>query len=288
MQKTSFHAKPRKARAVVQVATPIYTGQVVHQYLSSYQSSFVDCMRQDIVLAPEFAVGFSLVQYARTWLMKCFMDEPRYTHMMWIDSDLGWDPNAIAKLVNADKDIVGGSYTTKDPTKPMYPFVACGPEDEKTHLQEVSAMPGGFLLMSRKAVEALWFSGDVFTMEHAGEEHIVRHVTDTELVTMDDQGVTKRKLLGEDYVMQVRLRALGFKMYLQTDIEFVHIGPHEWRGNVSKAYAQEKAAGMKTMWHEDAWNKNPRTSFDPRPANILTVPEDEVPHPGLLKTVVSE
>lgn len=290
MQKTAWSnakAPARKARAVVQVATPVYTGQMVHQYVSSYQASFVDCMRKDIVLAPEFAVGFSLVQYARTWLLKCFMQEPRYTHMMWVDSDLGWDPNAIAKLVESDKDIVGGSYTTKDPTKPMYPFVACGPVEEATSLQEVSAMPGGFLLMSRKAVEALWNSGEEFYMEHGGEEHLVRHVTDTELVTVDDKGTMKRRLLGEDYVMQVRLRALGFKMFLRTDIEFVHVGPNEWRANVAKAYAYEQKEGLKTMWHPDAWDKKPRVAFDPKPEKILSVPEHAVPTPALFNTVAS-
>lgn len=274
-------AQPRKARAVVMVGTPTYSGQLVHQYLTSYIQSFTDCIRGEILLAPEFPVNFSLVQYARNWLVYQFLKNPEFTHLMWIDSDLGWQHNAIRRLVESGKDIIGGSYTTKHPTKPIYPFVACGPVDE-AGMQEVSSLPGGFLLMSRAAVQALWDNSPEMIMEHGGEDHAVRHVCDLELVTSDENGNHVRRLLGEDYVMQVKLRSLGFQMYLQTDIDFVHVGQREFLGNVAKAYEAEKAAGLKTMWHESAWEKNPRLDFDPRPDLVLSVPENEIPTPHTL------
>lgn len=281
--------QPRKAKAVVFVATPVYDGKLAHQYLSSYMQSFTDCMRGDIVIAPEFAVAFSLVQYARNWLIYQFLQEPLFTHLMWIDSDLGWQPDAIRRLVQSGKDVIGGSYTTKSPTKPIYPFVACGPVDEKTGIQEVSSLPGGFLLMSRKAVQALADASEPMVMEHNNQDHTVKHCCDLEMVTNDEQGKVVRRLLGEDYVMQVRLRALGFKLHLLTDIEFAHVGMREWPGNVAKAYAAEKAAGLHTMWHSDAWDKNPRMKTDrdeTRP--VLMVPEHEVPTPHTLDHLTNE
>jgi hypothetical protein len=263
------------------VGTPTYSGQLAHQYLTSYMQSFTDCIRREIVLAPEFAVNFSLMQYARDWIVYLFLQQPEFTHLMWVDSDLGWQATAIRRLVESGKDVIGGSYTTKSPTKPIYPFVACGPVDE-SGMQEVTSLPGGFLLMSRRAVQALWDASPEMVMEHGGEDHTVRHVCDLELITTDEKGNHVRRLLGEDYVMQVRLRSLGFPMYLQTDIDFVHVGMREFLGNVAKAYEAEKAADLKTMWHESAWEKNPRTEFDPRPPLILSVPENEVPTPHTL------
>lgn len=263
------------------VGTPTYSGQLAHQYLSAYVSSFTDCLRGDILLAPEFAVGFSLVQYARNWIVYQFLKNPEFTHLLWVDSDLGWQTTAIRRLVESGKDVIGGSYTTKSPTKPIYPFVAVGPVDENG-MQEVSSLPGGFLLMSRRSVQALWDASPEMVMEHGGEDHVVRHICDLELVTTDVNGNHVRRLLGEDYVMQVRLRSLGFQMYLQTNIDFVHVGMHEFLGNVEKAYEHEKSLGLKTMWHESAWEKSPRVAFDPRPDVVLSVPENEVPTPQTL------
>lgn len=276
------HARPgqaRKAKAVVMVATPTYDGKLNHQYLEAYMASFTDCLRRDIVLAPEFAVGFSLVQYARDYLIYRFLESPEFTHLLWIDSDLGWQTSAIARLVESGKEIIGGSYTTKSPTKSIYPFVAVGPEVDG--LQEVSALPGGFILMSRKAVQALWDASPQIVMEHGGKDLIMRHVCDLELYTTDENGTTVQRLMGEDYVMQAKLRSLGFKMYLLTDIDFVHVGLSEWPGNVAKAYEFEKKAGLETMWHESTWEKTPRV-FEPRPEKVLNVPENEVPTPHTL------
>lgn len=282
---------PVPLRAAVMVATPCYTHMIAHQFVFSYQQSFTDCMRNGIVLAPEFAVGFSLVQYARNWLVKRFLEEPQFTHLMWVDGDLGWDHTAIRRMIFADKDVIGAAYTTKSPTKPTYPFVACGPVEDG--IQEAASLPGGFLLMKRAAVQALWDASEEYLLEHGGQDFVVRNVCDTEMVTMDEKGVPTRRLLGEDYVMQVKLRALGFKLWLMTDVDFVHVGMHEWGANVAKAYKAEQEAGLKTMWHPNAWAKPEqlRTKFEPdetRP--VLCVPEQEVPTPNTLdlQKIVSE
>lgn len=285
----------RKTNAIILVCIPTYSGDVCFQCMASYTQAFIDCMKHDIILAPEFVVGFTLVQYARTWAVKQFMDNPLATHLLWLDSDLGFDYTAIRRLYETGKDVVGGSYTTKSLTKSIYPFVACGPVDEKTGLQEVTSMPGGFILMSRKAVEDLWYSSPEFTMEHGGHDHKVRHVCEMELVVMHTKdGEVESRLLGEDYIMQCRLRQLGYPLYLLTDIEFDHIGRRPWHGNVSKAYEWEKSQGLKTMWHPSAWaqanNKEILVTDNKKVLGLekeddirgVMVSSDEVPRPDLL------
>lgn len=268
---------PRKAKACVMVATPVYDGKLVHQYLQSYLQSFTDCMRHDIVITPEFAVGFSLVQYARNWLMYCFLRETRFTHLLWIDSDLGWEPTAIRRLIETGKELVGGCYTTKHPTKPVLPFVACGPVED--NLQEVSALPGGFLLMSRAVVQALWDNAEEVYMEHGGATHVIRHICDLEMSTVTKDGQFQRRAVGEDYVMQTRARALGFKMFLLTDIDMSHVGMYEFPANVAKAYAYEKDNDIKSMWHEENWRADPYKPAPDESRPVLVVPEREIPTP---------
>jgi hypothetical protein len=54
-----------------------------------------------------------LVSRARNNLVARAMNNPKTTHIMFIDSDISWDPMEIIKLMLADKQLVGGIYPLK-------------------------------------------------------------------------------------------------------------------------------------------------------------------------------
>jgi hypothetical protein len=65
----------------------------------------------DIVI--EFCRNDSLVSRARNNLVAKAMNDPRMTHMLFIDADITWDPADVLKLLIADKSLVGGVYPIK-------------------------------------------------------------------------------------------------------------------------------------------------------------------------------
>ena len=45
--------------------------------------------------------------------MKSFLDNPTATHLMFIDADIGFEPEAVARLLAFDQDVVAGMYPIK-------------------------------------------------------------------------------------------------------------------------------------------------------------------------------
>src|SRR5262245_12200380 len=100
-------------RARVLIATPCYDCNTHYRYTESVAAAWVYCLFNRIEVTLKIAPRFTLVQYARNYCAALFLRDPKLTHIMWIDSDLGFDPRAIVKLVDRDKDMVGGVYPVK-------------------------------------------------------------------------------------------------------------------------------------------------------------------------------
>lgn len=229
-------------RANVLVATPAYTGEVNYRYTESLMAATVYCLFHKVQLELKIAARMTLLEYARAYLAAKFL-QGDYTHIMWIDADVGFDPRAIVNLVNHKKDIVGGVYPVK--SIPMwFPYEPIGDPDN-TGLQRAKSLPGGFLLVSRKAMQAVADSVPMFRIDHQSET-----ITAPNIYQMEhrDSG-----LLGEDVMFCERARKLGFDLWVDTNIDFVHVGMFEWGGNLAKRLAQEKVSeGVKAVLQSSA------------------------------------
>jgi hypothetical protein len=60
-----------------------------------------------------FRHGDSLVTRARNDCVAYFLSYPQFTHLFWIDADIGYSPEAALRLLRADRDVVAGVYPLK-------------------------------------------------------------------------------------------------------------------------------------------------------------------------------
>lgn len=217
----------------IMTATPSYTTSVVTDYAGSLALASAHCILRGVWIEPRFATGFSIVEYARNWLVGVFL-KSKATHLFWIDSDLFFPPEAIHKLFARDLDVVAGVYTTKHETKPTFPYTALGPV--KDGLQLAEKVPGGFLCMKRHVVEKVVESCEWHEIEMGGETHLCPRFFDLVL-----EG---HKLYGEDFIACERIRRAGFKIYVETDLNFIHFGLRGWKGNLSSTLEHEAATGF--------------------------------------------
>ena len=98
---------------LIYLATPAYGGLVT----TSYMLSIVRL----IGAAPE--LGFdttlnllgkdSLVTRSRNTLVAHFLSIADATHMMFIDADIGFAPEQVARMLALDEDVVAGMYPLK-------------------------------------------------------------------------------------------------------------------------------------------------------------------------------
>ena len=95
------------------IATPCHGSSVFINYLLSAIRFQESCLAAG--LRPEFFFGHgdSLVTRARNDCVAYFLSNPQFTHLFWIDSDIGYSPEAAFRLLLADRDVVAGVYPLK-------------------------------------------------------------------------------------------------------------------------------------------------------------------------------
>jgi len=77
----------------------------------------------------------------------------RATHLLFLDSDIGFRAGHVLELLRAERELVSGVYVKKTPDRQLASARPVGPRDHE--LVEVSGAPGGFLLISRACVEQM-------------------------------------------------------------------------------------------------------------------------------------
>jgi hypothetical protein len=95
------------------ILTPCYGSVCFVNYVKCLIQTYQVFESLGIPLTVEFCKNDSLVSRARNNLVAKAMSNPAITHMLFIDSDITWDPVDIVKLLISDKSLVGGSYPLK-------------------------------------------------------------------------------------------------------------------------------------------------------------------------------
>ncbi len=91
------------------VATPCYGGLASTEYLTS----MLTLSKTDLVFDLMTIANESLVSRARNACVATFLGEPSYTHLMFIDSDIGFEPTEIGRLLAKESPVVAGIYPKK-------------------------------------------------------------------------------------------------------------------------------------------------------------------------------
>ena len=216
--KAPAKSKPRR----VIIATPVAAdGSLSIYYVDSLISSFRLAAGQNVELYPIYMANDVLIQRARNDLIAIAI-EAQVDDLIWIDSDIQWQPEWLFRLLAYQVDVVGGTYPKKTDDE-QYPVKVLGnaiPVDPKTGLLEVDGLGTGFLRLSRKALQALWDSNRPYTSNGKAGRWICE-------VLVGEDG----EVVGEDIVLCHKLQALGYKIYLDAGMTCAHIGQKRYVGN---------------------------------------------------------
>jgi len=95
------------------ILTPCYGGMCYINYVQSLMNTLTIFNKYNFPIQVEFCKNDSLVSRARNNLIAKAMHDQDCTHIIFIDSDITWNPISILKLILANKPIVGGAYPIK-------------------------------------------------------------------------------------------------------------------------------------------------------------------------------
>ena len=105
--------KEDMAKWKILIAIPCYDQQVTESFMMSLLDSLIFYTRAGLQFSIT-TISDSLISRARNTLVAKFMAMDNYTHLMFIDSDIGFSREAIVKLLWHDKDVITGSYPIKE------------------------------------------------------------------------------------------------------------------------------------------------------------------------------
>ena len=95
------------------VATPMYGGMNHGLYMKACLDLQGMCIQYGINIKFSFLFNESLITRARNYLVDEFLNRSDCTHMLFIDSDINFNPQDVIAMLALDKDIIGGPYPKK-------------------------------------------------------------------------------------------------------------------------------------------------------------------------------
>lgn len=203
------------------LATPAFSGKVNVAYAISLAETFALLASKGIETQICIHSSGSLLVAERNRLNKAFLTSD-CTHMLCVDSDLAWPPQAVPAMLDYDLDFVAGCYPARGENiflfRPVYlPNGAV--ETSEKHLLKMNYIPAGFMLIKRCVIEMLHdvFRCDYFQPKDPEQAHEDGYcIFNTE--------VRDGEFWGEDFTFCRKVRECGFDIWVDPLIEFDHNG----------------------------------------------------------------
>jgi len=244
------------------IATPMYGGQCGGQYTRAIIELQKICSEYEIQTEFFFLFNESLITRARNYCADEFMRSD-YTHLMFIDSDIGFNPHDVLALAaiadpESDKDIVCGPYPKKviswekikravdkgfadeNPQK-LANFVGdfvFNPADDRPEIplnEPVEVLEGGtgFMMIQRKAFENYAKAYPEFSYK---PDHVRSDNFDgtREIMAYFDCVICpdSKRYLSEDYMFCQWARKADIKVWMAPWMQLNHTGSYQFGGSL--------------------------------------------------------
>ena len=244
------------------VATPMYGGQCSGLYTKACVDLSAMSVKYGVDMKFFYLFNESLITRARNYLVDEFLRSD-YTHLMFIDSDIHFNPNDVFALAaiadpDSDRDIVCGPYpkkciawerivaavkagmADKDPAfleqiVGDFVFNPVGNSNQIAIGEPVEVLEGGtgFMMIQRRVFEK-WdekYPEFQYTPDHNRSEHFdgtrkIMAYFDTLIEPVHN------RYLSEDYMFCQWSRNIDLKIFMCPWMQMGHMGSYNFSGNI--------------------------------------------------------
>ena len=245
------------------VATPMYGGQCAGMYARSIADLSAFCAKYQIPLQLYYLFNESLITRARNYCVDEFMRSDA-THLMFIDSDIGFNPQDVIALLamvtdESPFDVIGGPYPKKciswekikmavdkgaadeDPNN-LEKFVGdyvFNPKASQKEIPlgepvEVLEIGTGFMMIRRKTFEKyrdsypeLSYKPDHVRTEHFDGSREIHAYFDC---IIDPES---KRYLSEDYNFCYHVQKMGGRVWFCPWMQMQHVGSYIFGGSLA-------------------------------------------------------
>lgn len=251
------------------VATPMYGGFNHGLYMKACLDLQGICIKHGIDVRFSFLFNESLITRARNYLCDEFL-RSGFTHLLFIDSDILYNPEDVLALIALDKDIIGGPYPKKSinwgnvwkgakrlATDPNFDESKFNPGEleglcgeyvfnpvpgtsqfKVTEPLEVLEIGTGYMLIKREVFDK--FKAEYphlnYKPDHVGQANFdgSRYIHAYFDTVIDPDS---HRYLSEDYMFCQYWRAIGGKIWLCPWMRTQHVGTYAFTGDMPKIAA---------------------------------------------------
>lgn len=108
---TTVNASATPPRLVI--GTPCYGRLVTDLYATSLLKLQMACQARGVALAVRMIGGDALIARARQTIVTAFLSDPAATHLLFIDADIGFEPEQVFRLMDFGADVTAAVYPLK-------------------------------------------------------------------------------------------------------------------------------------------------------------------------------
>jgi hypothetical protein len=245
------------------VATPMYGGMAHGLYIKSSLDLQTTMSKYGIETKFSFLFNESLITRARNYLVDEFLRSD-FTHLLFIDSDIHYNPQDVIAMLALDKDVIGGPYPKKsinwgnvaqaarnhpnmEPKELetlvgeyVFNVVKGTKQFQVTDPLEVLEIGTGFMMVKREVFDTM---KDAYPMIHYKPDHVgqanfdgtryIHAFFDTVIDSKDSiTGGGSDRYLSEDYMFCQMWRKIDGQIWLCPWMKTQHIGTYAFTGNM--------------------------------------------------------
>ena len=252
----------------VMIATPCYGGQLTEAYLHGILSTTVKAQQKGIQVHLNTMGNESLITRARNTLVTQFLDyhekDPgKFTHLLFIDSDIGFQAENVIRLVESGHDVCAGIYPRKSiDWKSVPKFVKETGEKDleakalgynlnfanplnisvKNGFTEVLDAATGFMCIKKEVFDKMkeaysnlkYTSDQIINNERFSSDNCYAFFD----CIIDEKS---NRYLSEDYAFCRLWQKIGGKIFADVISPLTHYGTYPFRGNVWNKFNIEGA-----------------------------------------------
>ena len=218
-------------------AIPAYDGKLEARCVLNLVSSIHLLLKLNIEYECLVLENCAVLPVARNTLVSMFMNTDG-TDLFFIDSDIGFDPEGVIKILKREEKIVAGIYPLKRDecsfpvqikTKDGIPVGREG-KDQSDYLIEADYLPTGFMRIKRCVIESMQKAYPELKYEGVPDE-----ISESGKIGGYDffnMGIEQGKRWAtEDYAFCERWTAIGGQLWVYPNLEFEHVGKKAFKGN---------------------------------------------------------
>ncbi len=247
------------------VATPCFGGQVASIYAGSiFRLQRAVRAKSNMDLKVMMRDGDALITRARANLVTLFLEEPSATHLLFVDADIGFEPEQVFRLLESGADVVAGVYPIKrvnwDKARHMLasnrsdlPSASLDYVLEIDDPDRIAVFNGftrvryagtGFLMIRRHVLERMCRHPDYASLQFFREHSLDALAGSANRFALFESMIDPNSgtYLSEDFAFCKRWTDIGGEIWADIESRLDHVGPSVFRGDLMSQFCAPASA----------------------------------------------